>query len=215
MDSLKPSWCQNSLSNRMNELLRLKASQLTWHLKHQEGISFILILVWTSLIWQECVMVILIKIIVLLMTIKFLIIITHLRSIMMCDRGEQQWGWAEKLLHQNEWRHYIIIWTRVLNIELQDEEEYDPNDSSATVFSSSSYVTPSENTGYNLRANRKRYYSHCFGFTSTIFEEEMMVKPTRGYQLALRWIQSAGTAFSFYSTFVEEDPTLELNSEIR
>ena len=41
-----------------------------------------------------------------------------------------------------------------------------------------------------------------------------MVKPTRRYALALRYKQSAGTAFSFYSNFVEEDPTVELDSEL-
>ena len=41
-----------------------------------------------------------------------------------------------------------------------------------------------------------------------------MIKPTRGYALALRHIQSAGTAFSFYSNFIEEDPTVESDSEL-
>ena len=32
-----------------------------------------------------------------------------------------------------------------------------------------------------------------FGFTSTMSEEEIMVEPTRGYALALRYKKSAGT----------------------
>ena len=98
------------------------------------------------------------------------------------------------------------------NVEIQDEKEYDPNDT--TVSSSLSHATPSENTGYNLRANRISDYSHQFGFSSTMFEEELMVKPTQGYALTLRYIQSAVTEFYFYSNFVEEDPKVEWNSEL-